>query len=717
MSLNHKSGAIDQFRLIAAFLVVANHTSPLLTFGEDADFILTRIIARIAVPFFLMVSGYFLYKQLESGNKLYIWSFCKKLVLLYICSIVLFLPLNLYAGHYKSEGWGFSFLKDLLINGTFYHLWYFPGLILGVLIVVFCMRKIGLRLTFFLSLFLYVIGLFGDSYYGVIKQIPYLESFYNTIFSISDYTRNGLFMVPLFLTMGMLIYQITKRGSFTKNISLLFLSLVFLIVEGLLLYHHSLQRHDSMYIMLLPTMYYLFLCLLQIKGTSSRNIRTLSVIIYIIHPWMIVIVRFTSDFLNWKHLFVENSLLHFCMVSFLSFAVALMMVYWRKETASSTSRAWVEIDLQALRENIRALKELIPSDAKLMAVVKANAYGHGAVKIARELNKQGIKSFAVATLAEGIELRKHRIKGEVLILGYTNPEEIHRIKRYRLTQTVVDLSHAKELNKHGVKIQIQIKLDTGMHRLGFNPANSKDLKALYNCHNLRVTGIFSHLSVSDSLTSEDIHFTNKQVETFNQTIKWLESQLLPTGKQHIQASYGILNYPTLQYDYVRAGIALYGVLSKNDKVYSNVKLQPVLALKARIAVVQRINPGEFISYGRAYQAKQKMKIAIVTIGYADGLPRNINKGYVLIQSQKAPIISRICMDQLIVDISHLEHVQISDVVTLIGKDGKEQIASEDVAEKSGTITNELLSRLGSRLDYVYKGGAPTFIDRWRKLFD
>lgn len=717
MSLNHKSGAIDQFRLIAAFLVVANHTSPLLSFGEDVDFILTRIIARIAVPFFLMVSGYFLYKQIESGNRFYIQTFCKKLVLLYLCSIVLFLPLNVYAGHYKSEGWGFSLLKDLLINGTFYHLWYFPGLILGVLIVFFCMQKIGLRFTFLLSLFLYVIGIFGDSYYGVIKQVPYLEVFYNTLFSISDYTRNGLFMVPLFLTMGMLIYQSTKRGSFTKNISLLFISLVFLIVEGLLLHHHSLQRHDSMYIMLLPTMYYLFICLLRIKGISSKNIRTLSTIIYIIHPWMIVVVRFTADLLNWKDLFVENSLLHFGMVSFLSFAVALMMVYWRKDTASSTSRAWIEIDLQALRENIRVLKELIPSDAELMAVVKANAYGHGAVKIAREMNKQGIKSFAVATLTEGIELRKQKIKGEILILGYTNPAEILLIKRYRLTQTVVDLSHAKELNKHGVKIPIQIKLDTGMHRLGFNTAKFKELKEVYTFHHLRVKGVFSHLSVSDSLTSEDIRFTNKQVATFNQTIKWLESQQLPTGKQHIQASYGILNYPNLQYDYVRAGIALYGVLSKNDKVSSNVELQPVLALKSRVALVKQINPGESISYGRAYQAKQRMKIAIVTIGYADGLPRNIDKGYVLIQSQKAPIISRICMDQLIVDISHLEHIQINDVVTLIGKDGTEKISSEDVAEKSGTITNELLSRLGSRLDYVYNNGNQTFNDRWREIFD
>ncbi|WP_383150806.1 acyltransferase family protein, partial [Streptomyces sp. NPDC056697] len=174
MRLKNDTGALDPFRLIAAFLVIANHTSPLLSFGENADFILTRIIARTAVPFFLMVSGYFLYKYIKNGDNSYILAFCKKIALLYAFSIILFLPLNLYAGHYKGENWWITFIKDLFIDGTFYHLWYFPGLILGILIVQLCVRKLGLHLTLLISIFLYLFGLFGDSYYGIATQITFI---------------------------------------------------------------------------------------------------------------------------------------------------------------------------------------------------------------------------------------------------------------------------------------------------------------------------------------------------------------------------------------------------------------------------------------------------------------------------------------------------------------------------------------------------------------
>ncbi|WP_449536368.1 serine racemase VanT catalytic subunit [Ferdinandcohnia sp. Marseille-Q9671] len=702
----NKTGSLDLFRLLAAFLVIANHTSPLLSYGEDADFILTRIIARIAVPFFLMVSGYFLYQYIENGDNSYILAFCKKIGLLYALSILLFLPLNLYAGHYEGTNWGLEFVKDILVDGTFYHLWYFPGLVVGVILVVFLIRKIGLKLTSIISVILYGIGLFGDSYYGVAEQFPSLEVFYQAVFTGADYTRNGVFMVPVFLIMGILIYKGNKTVSFSINLLLFVISFSFLIVEGLLLHAYDLQRHDSMYVMLLPAMYFLFQCLLQIRGKSSKSIRNVSTIMYIIHPWIIVLVRFTAEFFTLEKWFVENSMGHFVAVSILSFTVAWMLIIvWpiRKKTAPPpTSRAWAEIDLGALRGNLKQLKGILPEQTKLMAVVKANAYGHGAVKIAKELSDQGVKSFAVATIAEGIELRKNGVKGEILVLGYTPAQQIGEIKKYKLTQTVIGVSHAKQLNKQGVAIRVQLKIDTGMHRLGTDASQLSDLKEIYNCKHLHVVGVFSHLAVSDSVRSEDIAYTDMQIDRFNQTCKWLESQQLPLGQRHIQASYGILNYPHLQYDYARPGIALYGVLSKNDPVRTDVELKPVLSIKARVAMVKTLQPGEQLGYGRAFTVTRMMKTAVITIGYSDGIPRNMENGNVLIRSQKAPIIGRICMDQLVVDVSAIEAVQAGDIATLIGRDGSEQITAEEVAEKCGTITNELCSRLGSRLEYVYK---------------
>ncbi len=700
-----KSGTLDTFRLLAAFLVIANHTSPLLSYGEEADFILTRIIARIAVPFFLMVSGYFLYQYINNGDNTYILAFCKKIGLLYALSILLFLPLNLYAGHYEGANWTLELVKDVIVDGTFYHLWYFPGLIIGVLIVVFLTRIMGLKRTFIISCILYGIGLFGDSYYGIAKQFPWLEVFYEAVFMGTDYTRNGVFMVPIFLIMGMLISKGNKTVSLSRNLLLFLISFSFLIVEGLVLHHEHFQRHDSMYMMLIPTMYFLFQCLLQVRGKSRKSIRTISTIMYIIHPWIIVLVRFTAEFFTLEKWFVENSLVHFVVVSILSFVVAWMLVMfrstWKKSAPSPTSRAWAEVNLAALSENVKQLKGILPEKTELMAVVKANAYGHGAVKIAKELSNQGVKSFAVATIAEGIELRKNGVKGEILVLGYTSDQRAREMKKYKLTQTVVGLGHAKQLNKQGVTIKVQIKIDTGMNRLGTDASHLSELKEIYNCQHLQVVGVFSHLAVSDSVRSEDIAFTEMQIDRYNQTIKWLESQQLPTGHQHIQASYGILNYPHLQYDFARSGIALYGVLSKNDSVRVNVKLKPVLSIKARVGHVKTLLPGEQLGYGRAFTVTSMMKTAVITIGYSDGIPRNLENGNVLIRSQKAPIIGRICMDQLIVDVSAIEGVRVDDIVTLIGRDGSEHITAEEVAEKCGTITNEIYSRLGPRLEYVY----------------
>lgn len=702
-----QSGALDAFRVLAVFLVIANHTSPLLSIHEEADFILTRIVSRVAVPFFLMVSGYFLYNAMEQRDWRHILRFCKKIAILYGISIVLFLPLNVYAGHYHGEyGW-VRFIKDLFFNGTFYHLWYLPGLILGIVIVAYLTMQFGQVKALWISFVLYGIGLLGDSYYGIAVNIPMMKQFYDGVFILFDYTRNGIFMVPIFLMMGMFIHKRKAKVKLSYSIVALIVSLILLIVEGMVLHGESLQRHDSMYIMLIPTMYLLFVVLLQCRGRNSKTLRDLTTAMYIIHPWMIVVVRFIAKGLHIENILIANHLLHYVAVSLLSLLFGLLWIILKrnreKRMLPATKRAWVEVNLQALVHNVRELKRILPQRTQVMAVVKANAYGHGAIQVARTLSREGIRSFAVATLSEGIELRKHRIRGDILILGYTPPENIHLIQKYRLTQTIVDASYAKELNAKGVRIDVQLKIDTGMHRLGVEADHLHNIAEVYRCESLNIVGVFSHLSVADSLDREHIAYTKMQMEHFNRTLQWMKSQGYKWRYSHIQASYGILNYPYAQYDLVRAGIALYGVLSSKDRVLSEIALQPVLSIKARVATVKALQPGESVGYGNAYMASEAKKIAIVTIGYADGVPRQWTRGQVLIRGQKASIIGRICMDQLMVDVTHIDDVAANDIVTVIGIDGEVKITCEDVAEQSETISNEILSRLGSRLEYVYRG--------------
>lgn len=373
-----------------------------------------------------------------------------------------------------------------------------------------------------------------------------------------------------------------------------------------------------------------------------------------------------------------------------------------KENSAKDNRAWIEINREALRHNARVLQEVLPKPSKLMAVVKANAYGHGDIEVSRTLMNCGIDAFAVATLSEGIHLRKNGIRGEILILGYTHPKDRGCLVRYKLTQTIINCDYAKALNAMGKTIQVHIKVDTGMHRLGVGSEQTIEIEDVFKCENLIVKGMYTHLCVADSLREEDISYTKLQTGRFFQTIAVLQQRGYATGKIHVQSSYGILNYPEFACDYARAGIALYGVLSNRNETCIKVDLQPVLSIKARVAMVRQIEAQESVSYGRLFTAQADMKIATISIGYADGIPRNLfeSKGYVLLHSKKAPIIGRICMDQFVIDVSDIEAVKPNDIVTIIGGDGSEQIHCEDFAEKCGTISNEILSRLSNRLEYV-----------------
>jgi len=370
-------------------------------------------------------------------------------------------------------------------------------------------------------------------------------------------------------------------------------------------------------------------------------------------------------------------------------------------------RAWIEIDLDALEHNIADIRKIIPKECEIMAVVKANAYGHGVKAIAMHLTKKGIKTFAVATISEAVQLKKYAPDADILVLGCTHPDDAKFLAGNNLIQLVPDGEYAAALNKTNHKLRIHIAIDTGMHRLGIEPSNYNEIESVYNCKNLNVEGIATHFASPDSFEQSEIDFTNKQLDIFNALIKKLKSNGYNTGKLHSQSSYGIYNYPDIKNDYVRPGIMLYGIKSQNDETNIKSDLHPVLSLKALIAQVRWIEAGESVSYSRSYTAANRMKIATVCIGYADGIPRHASgKGAIaIVKGQKAKIIGKICMDMLILDVTDIKNVEAGDIATLIGKDGKEELCAEDLAEVAGTITNDILSGLSERLPRISVGKA------------
>lgn len=380
------------------------------------------------------------------------------------------------------------------------------------------------------------------------------------------------------------------------------------------------------------------------------------------------------------------------------------MSIWRKPTFRQ-GRAWIELDRAALHHNVEALRALLPEGCQLMPVVKANAYGHGAALVARELNAMGIRAFCVASVQEGVALRKKGIRGEILVLGYTHPAHFGYLRRYRLTQTVVDAAYAEVLNTCGKTVRVQIKIDTGMCRLGERFERIDELSRIFICGNLKIEGAFTHLCADDTTAPGDRTFTLNQARKFRQTVEALNRRGCPCLKTHLLASYGLINYPELGGDYARVGIALYGVLStRADTESCRVDLRPVLSVRARVVLVKDLFQGEAAGYGLQFTAERDMKIAVLAIGYADGIPRALSCGVgrVLLHGCKAPIIGCICMDQTLVDVSDIPDIRSGDVAVIVGKSNAEEITACDVAEQANTISNEILSRLGERLERMIR---------------
>lgn len=378
-------------------------------------------------------------------------------------------------------------------------------------------------------------------------------------------------------------------------------------------------------------------------------------------------------------------------------------MWMEQKAAVLKSRAWIELSAANLRHNVSCLRVLLPKGCELMPVLKANAYGHGAVPVAKLLQKMGIRSFCVATAMEGIELRKNGIGGTILVLGYTHPEQFRLLRRFRLTQTVVDFDYAQVVNQFGRAIRVHIGVDTGMHRLGESCENRNRIRHILSMRNLRVDGIFTHLCADDTDLPQDKAFTARQARAFSEVTKELRKQGQTPLKTHILSSYGLLHYPELGGDYARMGIALYGVLSKpGDLDRCPADLRPVLSLKTRVAAVKELEAGESAGYSRAFIAKEKTRTATLAIGYADGLPRSLScgAGHVLINGRPAPVVGQICMDQTIVDVSDIPGVTPGDTAIVIGGYGQKIISVCDLATQANTISNEILSRLGTRLERI-----------------
>lgn len=685
--MSAKMPAVDRFRVAASLLVCTIHTSPLATFTADGDFWLTRVLARIAVPFFFLTTGYFL---AQSG-----WSnaprFLKKTGLLSLISILLYLPLNVYAHQIGSVQ---DVLRALLFDGTFYHLWYFPAVLLGVLICLLLLRG-GQRFALIFASLLYLVGLGGDSYYGLFASFPAGKVFYDALFHVFSYTRNGLFFAPIFLLLG----GSAKKRSAGFSFALFLLSLCGMSAEAFLLCANGVPRHDSMTLLLPACAYFLFTSLLSVNAGQDRAARRFSAAFFVVHPWCIVLVRGLSKGTGTSALFVENSLGHFAAVVLLAAVFSLAWAFLRLDKPRQDDRAWREIDTAALRANALLLAKLAGPECRLMAVLKADGYGHGSVLCARVLRRAGVRAFAVAALTEGIRLRRAGVRGTILILGYTAPEEAELLVRYRLTQTVVDEDYAKRLSAQGWHVRVQAAVDTGMHRIGIKANDSEAFRRLYRLPCLKFTGLFSHLCAANMTDSQSESFTDGQIAAFLGLASRLRREGYPVGQIHLLASAGLLRIAPLPCDLARPGLALFGAWETQEERVTSLPLRPVLSLRARVASVRILKPGEHAGYGLAFEAVRPTVLATVSIGYGDGLPRCLgeNGGAVLIHGTRAPIVGRICMDQLLADVTDAGIVRGGEIVTLIGRDGTEAITAEEVAGQCRTITNELFAGFSGRL--------------------
>ncbi len=368
----------------------------------------------------------------------------------------------------------------------------------------------------------------------------------------------------------------------------------------------------------------------------------------------------------------------------------------------------VKVDLDALESNQKAIVERKNKDAMLMNVIKADAYGHGAITLAREMEKMGSDWFAVSSIEEGIELRKHGISLPILILGFTYEGSFEDLFKYQITPTVYEEETAKRLSEVakalGETLNIHVKIDTGMSRLGFSVSQESvsAIRHIADLEGICIQGIFTHFSCADMEGDMAHAYTKKQIDGFT----WMIAELKKCGVEipiaHCSNSAAIMEHPEVHMNMVRAGIIQYGLYPSEEVEKKYLPLMPVMELKSHISYIKELEAGIGIGYGATYVTSHRTKVATIPVGYADGYPRSLsNKGCVLIRGQRVPIIGRVCMDQMMVDVSNLLGVSIGDEVTLFGKDGDEQISVEELSTLAGSFNYEFVCDISRRVPRVY----------------
>ena len=374
-------------------------------------------------------------------------------------------------------------------------------------------------------------------------------------------------------------------------------------------------------------------------------------------------------------------------------------------TLRHTRRVYAKVDLEAIASNMKAMKALLPEQTGMLGVVKADAYGHGAVPVARAIEPY-VSGFAAATAEEAVQLRKAGLKGLILVLGVPFPEDFEDLIRWEIRPAVFEWEQAKELSRlallcHKV-LPIHLAVDTGMSRIGMKPGEEAlELVKRVSClEGIRIEGIFTHFSRADET---DLSCTEEQLKAFEAFDRQLREQGIRIPLRHCSNSAAIVGgLSSNQLELCRAGIALYGLYPSGEVRKDLAALTPALELISCVSCLRDIGPGTAVSYGGTFVADRPMRIATIPVGYGDGYPRSLSgKGAVLIHGQRAPILGRICMDQFMVDVSHIPDVRNFDEAVLLGFQGGEHISAEEIAEASGGFHYEILCGLNKRIPRVY----------------
>lgn len=371
---------------------------------------------------------------------------------------------------------------------------------------------------------------------------------------------------------------------------------------------------------------------------------------------------------------------------------------------TSSLRTYARVDLSAIVHNICEVKKRIDSHVKVMAVIKADGYGHGAVEAGMAL-RNIVDYFGVATIEEAVELRNAGLMLPILILGYTMHGKYADVVQYDVTQTIYNYEDAKllssEADRQGKTVKVHIALDTGMTRIGFLPVKETlpEIKRIAALPAIEVEGLFTHMSCADE---KDKTYAKKQMKRFDDFVVMLDEAGVEIAIKHICNSAGIMEFDDHRYDMVRSGIITYGLYPSEEVMKERLDLRPAISWYAHVTHVKTSPAGEGVSYGATYVTKQPTRIATIGLGYADGYSRGLsNKGSVLIRGKRAPIIGRVCMDQFMVDVSGIPDVEVEDVVTLVGIDGDEHISVEEVAELCSSFNYEFVCDIGKRVPRVY----------------